>query len=130
MKKRDGFLYILRHQDRVFQNYCLRDEEHLFKIGVTTRTVKIRLKQHNTDFSKAAGMIVQETGKLWDLYEVYSVQDVYLAENLFWKNSPFADIPFMGGVEICAMKPEHVQKALEALIRFSYGTIKLDVTNT
>jgi hypothetical protein len=49
---------------------------------------------------------------------------------LFWKNSPFADIPFMGGVEICAMKPEHVQKALEALIRFSYGTIKLDVTNT
>jgi hypothetical protein len=75
-------------------------------------------------------MIVQETGKPWDLYEVYSVQDVYLAENLFWKNSPFADIPFMGGVEICAMKPEHVQKALEALIRFSYGTIKLDVTNT
>ncbi len=130
MKKRDGFLYILRHPDRVFQNYGLRDEEYLFKIGVTTRTVKIRLKQHNTDFSKAAGMIVQETGRPWDLYQVYSVQDVYLAESLFWSNTPFADMPFMGRVEICPMSLEHVQKALEALINNSNGTTKLDLINT
>lgn len=130
MKKRDGFLYILRHPDRVFQNYGLRDDEHLFKIGVTTRTVKIRLKQHNTDFSKAAGMVVEETGKSWELYEVYSVKDVYAAESVFWQNSPFADMPFMGGVEVCAMKPDHVQKSIDALIKTSSGTIKLDLINT
>ena len=130
MKKRDGFLYVLRHPDRVFQNYGLRDDEHLFKIGVTTRTVKIRLKQHNTDFSKAAGMVVEETGKSWELYEVYSVKDVFSAERVFWQNSPLADMPFMGGVEVCAMKPDHVQKSIDALIKTSSGTIKLDLINT
>ncbi len=130
MKKRDGFLYILRHPDRVFQNYGLRDDQHLFKIGVTTRTVKIRFKQHNTDFSKAAGMVVEETGKLWEVFEVYSVRDVYLAENLFWRNTPFADVPFMGSVEICPMKLEDVQSALDAVISLADDTIKLDLINT
>jgi hypothetical protein len=97
---------------------------------VTTRTVKIRLKQHNTDFSKAAGMVVEETGKSWELYEVYSVKDVYAAESVFWQNSPFADMPFMGGVEVCAMKPDHVKKSIDALIKTSSGTIKLDLINT
>jgi hypothetical protein len=126
MKKRDGFLYILRHQDRVFQNYCLSDEEHLFKIGVTTRTLKVRLKQHNTDFTKVAGMVVQETGRLWEVQEVYSVQDVYLAERIFWGNSPFADMPFLGGVEVMPMKPEDVQKSIDAVLRFSAGSLKLN----
>lgn len=126
MKKRDGFLYVLRHPDRVFQDYGLRDEEHLFKIGVTTRTVKIRLKQHNTDFSKAAGMVVKETGKLWEVFEVYSVRDVYLAENLFWRNTPFADMPFMGNVEICPMKLEDVQTALDSVLRLTDCTIKVE----
>jgi hypothetical protein len=129
MKKRDGFLYVLRHPDRIFQNYGLRDAEHLFKIGVTTRTVKIRLKQHNTDFSKAAGMVVQETGKHWEVFEVYSVRDVYLAENLFWRHSPFADMPFMGSVEICPMKLEDIQSSIDAVIKFAEGTIKLETNN-
>ena len=34
MKKKDGFLYILRHPDRIFTEYGLSDDEHLFKIGV------------------------------------------------------------------------------------------------
>ena len=126
MKKRDGFLYILRHPDRTFTKFGLRGEEHLFKIGVTTRTLKVRLKQHNTDFTKVAGMVVQETGRLWEVQEVYSVQDVYLAERIFWGNSPFADMPFLGGVEVMPMKPEDVQKSIDAVLRFSAGSLKLN----
>ena len=67
------------------------EDEYLFKIGVTTRTVNIRLKQHNTDFKKHAGKVVQETGQLWEVHEVYLVQDVYVAEKMFWKMSLFDD---------------------------------------
>lgn len=126
MKKRDGFLYILRHPDRNFKDYGLRETDHLFKIGVTTRTVKVRLKQHNTDFTKAAGMVVQETGRMWEVQEVYSVQDVYAAERIFWGHSPFADVPFIGGVEVMPMKAEDVQTSIEAVIRLCYGTSKVD----
>ena len=126
MKKRDGFLYILRHPDRNFSEYGLSEDEHLYKIGVTTRTVKIRLKQHNTDFTKAAGLVVQETGRLWEVQEVYSVQDVYAAESMFWGHSPFADIPFLGGGEVMPMKPVDVQKATEAVLRLSLGANKVD----
>ena len=117
MRKKDGFLYILRHPDRNFKSYGLREDEHLFKIGVTTRTVEIRLKQHNTDFTKAAGMVVQETGRLWEVQEVYSVQDVYAAESMFWQHTYISQIPFKGGVEIWPMKPKDVQKAIEAVLR-------------
>jgi hypothetical protein len=127
MRKKDGFLYILRHPDRIFAEYGLSEDEHLFKIGVTTRTVKIRLKQHNTDFTKAAGLVVQETGRLWEVQEVYSVQDVYVAESMFWGHSPYADIPFLGGVEVMPMKPLDVQKAIEAVLRLSLGATKVDV---
>ena len=125
MKKQDGFLYILRHPCRAFSDYGVGDDEHLFKIGVTTRTVNIRLKQHNTDYKKHAGKVVQETGQLWEVHEVYSVQNVYVAEKMFWKNTKFADIPFMGGVEVIAMKPEEVQKALAAILRLSVGATKV-----
>jgi hypothetical protein len=88
--------------------------------------LKVRLKQHNTDFTKVAGMVVQETGRLWEVQEVYSVQDVYLAERIFWGNSPFADMPFLGGVEVMPMKPEDVQKSIDAVLRFSAGSLKLN----
>lgn len=127
MKKQDGFLYILRHPCRVFSDYGVEDDEHLFKIGVTTRTVNIRLKQHNTDFKKHAGMVVQETGQLWEVHEVYSVQNVYVAEKMFWKNTKFADIPFMGGVEIIAMKPEEVRRAMDAVLELSNDAKKVDI---
>ena len=125
MKKRDGFLYILRHPGRIFSEYGLSEDEYLFKIGVTTRTVNIRLKQHNTDFTKAAGMVVQETGRLWEVLEVYSVQDVYAAESMFWGHSPFADIPFLGGVEVIPMKPKDVQRAMDAVLKLSNGATKI-----
>jgi hypothetical protein len=126
MKKQDGFLYILRHPCRVFSDYGVEDDEHLFKIGVTTRTVNIRLKQHNTDFKKHAGMVVQETGQLWEVHEVYSVENVYVAEKIFWKNTKFADIPFMGGVEIIAMKSEEVQQAMDVVLKLSIGSSKVE----
>jgi hypothetical protein len=126
MKKQDGFLYILRHPCREFADYGLGEGECLYKIGVTTRTVGIRLKQHNTDFKKAAGMIVQETGQPWEVQEVYSVQNVYVAENIFWKNTKFADIPFMGGVEVIAMKPEEVQQAIDAVLKHSTGASRVE----
>jgi len=126
MKKQDGFLYVLRHPSTVFSDYGLNDGEYLYKIGVTTRTVNIRLKQHNTDFKKAAGRVVQETGQLWEVHEVYSVQNVYVAERMFWGNTKFADIPFMGGVEIIAMKPKEVQQAMKAVMKLSNGASKVD----
>ena len=107
------------------ESYGLNDNEHLFKIGVTTRKVEIRLKQHNTDFAKAAGMVVEETGRPWELQEVYSVQDVYAAERMFWGHSPYADMPFFGGVEVMPMKPLDVQKAIEAVLRLSVGATKV-----
>ncbi len=126
MKKQDGFLYILRHPCRVFSDYGVEDGEYLFKIGVTTRTVNVRLKQHNTDFKKHAGKVVQETGQLWEVHEVYSVENVYVAEKMFWKNTKFADIPFMGGVEIIAMKPEEVQQAIDVVLKLSTGASRLE----
>ncbi len=125
-KKQDGFLYILRHPSRVFTEYGVGDGEFLYKIGVTTRTVKIRLKQHNTDFTKAAGKVVEETGQLWEVQEVYSVLNVDAAERMFWGNSKFADIPFMGGVEICSMKPEEVQQAMDAVLKLSIGASRVE----
>jgi hypothetical protein len=44
---------------------------------------------------------------------------------MFWGNTKFSDIPFMGGVEIIAMKPEEVQRAVEALLRLSVGATKV-----
>jgi hypothetical protein len=126
MNKQDGYLYILRHPCRVFSDYGVEEDECLFKVGVTTRTVNIRVKQHNTDFKKHAGKVVQETGQLWEVHEVYSVQDVYVAEKLFWKNTKFADIPFIGGVEVIAMKPEEIKQAMEAVVKLSNGASRVD----
>ena len=126
MKKQDGFLYILRHPARIFTDYGLTEDEYLFKIGVTTRAVNVRLRQHNTDFKKHAGKVVQETGQLWEVHEIYSVQNVYVAERMFWGNTKFADIPFMGGVEIIPMKPEEVQQAMVAVLKLSIGSSKVE----
>lgn len=126
MKKQDGFLYVLRHPSTVFADYGLADGEYLYKVGVTTRTVNIRLKQHNTDFKKAAGMVVQETGQLWELTDAYSVQNVYAAESMFWKNTRFADIPFLGGIEVMPMKPDEVRQAIDAVLKLSNGASRVE----
>ncbi|QWE09983.1 hypothetical protein [Polynucleobacter sp. es-EL-1] len=50
-----------------------------------------------------------------------------MAESMFWKNTKYADIPFMGGVEIIAMKPEEVQKAMDAVLKLSDGATKVSM---
>jgi hypothetical protein len=125
MKKQDGFLYILRHPSRTFKDYGVGEGEYLYKIGITTRTINIRLKQHNTDFKKAAGRIVQETGQLWVVHQVYMVQNVYAAESIFWGHTKYADMPFLGGVEVMPMKPADVQKATDAVLKLSSGATKV-----
>jgi hypothetical protein len=125
MKKRRGFLYVLRHPALSFADWGLSEGEYLYKIGVTTRTVEIRLKQHNTDFTKAAGKIVQETGQAWEIQLIVAVEDVYVAESIFWGHSKYADIPFLGGVEIVPMTIGDVESAINALLRLSNGSAKL-----
>ncbi len=125
MKKKNGFLYVLRHPSLSFADWGLSEGEYLYKIGVTTRTVEIRLKQHNTDFTKAAGKIVEETGQVWEVQQIVAVEDVYVAESLFWRHSKYADIPFLGGVEIVPMTVSDMKSAINALLRLSNGSAKL-----
>ena len=125
MKKKNGFLYVLRHPSLSFADWGLSEGEYLYKIGVTTRTVEIRLKQHNTDFTKAAGKIVEETGQVWEVQQIVAVEDVYVAESLFWRHSKYADIPFLGGVEIVPMTVSDMKSAINALLRLSKGSAKL-----
>jgi len=98
-----GFIYILIHPS----------DPDLYKIGVTIRDPKIRLAQHNRDFTKAAGRIVEETGHKWVLKEFHPVSDPYWAESVFWGNTHLADIPFLEGIEVHKMEWQEVEKALE-----------------
>lgn len=126
MKKRDGFLYVLRHPSRVFSDYGVLDSgKYLFKIGVTVRTVEIRLKQHNADFTKVAGYYVKETGLPWEVEQVCAVPDTYAAESIFWGHSPFADMPGGSFIEIGVFTSEEVQVALDAVLRLCNGSTKV-----
>ncbi len=125
MKKKNGFLYVLRHPSLSFADWGLSEGEYMYKIGETIRTVEIRLKQHNTDFTKAAGKIVEETGQVWEVQQIVAVEDVYVAESLFWRHSKYADIPFLGGVEIVPMTVSDMESAINALLRLSKGSAKL-----
>ena len=67
-------IYVLTHSSN----------PNLYKVGVTIRDPKVRLAQHNSDFTKAAGRVVQETGQEWVLKEFHPVDDPYWAEKAFW----------------------------------------------
>lgn len=99
-----GYIYVLTHPS----------DPALFKVGVTIRKPKIRLAQHNSDFTKAAGRIVQETGQEWELKEFHPVIDPYWAEKAFWSRIPQSAIPYRGGVEVEAMSWEEVCVGLAA----------------
>jgi len=101
---KSGYIYVLTHPS----------DANLYKIGVTIRDPNKRLAQHNSDLTKAAGLVVKETGQKWELKEFHAVVDIYWAEKVFWGNSPLADIPFLGGVEVHTMEWIHVEKALNA----------------
>jgi hypothetical protein len=101
---KQGFIYVLTHPS----------DPNLYKIGVTIRDPMKRLAQHNHDFTKAAGRIVEETGQKWELKEYHLVPDPYWAESVFWGNTHLADIPFLGGTEVHKLEWREIEKALSA----------------
>ncbi len=99
-----GYIYVLTHPS----------DPRLYKIGVTIREPLVRMAQHNSDFTKAAGRIVKETGQEWQLKEFYPVEDPYWAEKAFWSQIPQSAIPYRGGVEVEIMSWEEVCVGLTA----------------
>lgn len=99
-----GYLHVLTHPSA----------PELYKVGVTILDPVKRLAQHNTQFDKAAGKIVQETGQKWAIAVVIEVPDPYHAEKAFWGATHWPNIPGTRGIEVLPMKWELVQKALDA----------------
>lgn len=79
-----GFIYVLTHPS----------DPNLIKVGMTTRSPQVRLKEHNTQYDKAAGKIVEATGQEWVLKEFFAVEDTYNAESAFFHRSPLTEIPY------------------------------------
>jgi len=102
---KSGYIYVLVHPS----------DPNLYKIGITTRKPEQRLTKHNSDYTQAAGRIVEETGWKWELKEYHAVPDPYWAERVFLGATPFADIPYRYGVEVERMSWEQVQTGLDAV---------------
>jgi hypothetical protein len=79
-----GFIYVLTHPS----------DPNLIKVGMTTRNPHVRLKEHNTQYDKAAGKIVEATGQEWILKKFFTVEDTYKAESTFFHRSPLTEIPY------------------------------------
>lgn len=79
-----GFIYVLIHPS----------DPNLIKVGMTTRNPEVRLKEHNTQFDKAAGRVVEATGQKWVIKEFFAVEDTYNAESSFFHRSPLTEIPY------------------------------------
>jgi hypothetical protein len=101
---RSGYIYVLIHPS----------DPELFKVGVTVRSPRERLAQHNAKRDRVAGRVVTETGQPWELKEFHPVPDPYFAESVFWNNTTAGYIPFRGGVEVERMPWAEVERALEA----------------
>ena len=99
-----GHIYVLTHPSN----------PDLYKVGVTIRDPEVRLAQHNSDFTKAAGRVVRETGQEWVIKEFHPVEDPYWAEKTFWSKIPQSAIPYRGGIEVEIMTWEEVSVGLAA----------------
>ncbi len=84
MAVKAGFIYVLTHPS----------DPNLIKVGMTTRTPEVRLKEHNTQFDKPAGKVVEDTGQQWVIKEFIAVEDTYNAESAFFHRSPMTEIPY------------------------------------
>lgn len=93
-----GFLYVLTHPS----------DPNLIKVGKTTRKPVVRLKEHNTQFDKAAGKIVEATGQEWVIKEFFAVEDTYNAESAFFHRSPLTEIPYALGDELIKIDDEFI----------------------
>lgn len=90
MAVKTGFIYVLIHPS----------DPNLIKVGMTTRNPEIRLKEHNTQFDKAAGKVVEATGQKWVIKEFFPVEDTYNAESAFFHRPPLTEIPYILGDEL------------------------------
>jgi hypothetical protein len=66
------------------------------------------LKEHNTQFDKAAGKIVEATGQEWILKEFFSVEDTYNAESAFFHRSPLTEIPYAFSNELLKLDDKYM----------------------
>jgi len=98
MAVKAGFIYVLIHPS----------DPNLIKVGMTTRNPKIRLKEHNTQFDKAAGKVVEATGQKWVIKEFYPVEDTYNAESAFFHRSPLTEIPYILGNELLKLDDKFI----------------------
>ena len=109
MAVKAGFIYVLTHPS----------DECLIKVGMTTRSPQIRLQEHNTQFDKVAGEVVEATGQEWIIKDYFEVEDTYNAESAFFRRSPLTEIPYALGDELLRLDDKHmnwdwVNEGLEA----------------
>ena len=90
MAVKSGFIYVLTHPS----------DAYLIKVGMTTRNPNVRLREHNTQFDKVVGKVVEATGQEWILKEFCAVEDTYNAESAFFHRSPLTELPYMLGNEL------------------------------
>lgn len=84
MTVKAGFIYVRIHPS----------DPNLIKVGMTTRNSEDRLREHNAQFDKAAGKVVEATGQEWVIKEFFAVEDTYNAESAFFHRSPLTEIPY------------------------------------
>jgi hypothetical protein len=84
MAVKSGFIYVLTHPS----------DPYLIKVGMTTRNPEVRLKEHNSQFDKAAGKVVKATGQEWVIKAFFAVEDTYNAKSAFFHRSPLTEVPY------------------------------------
>lgn len=104
---KSGYLYVLGHPS----------DPDLYKVGITTRSPKSRLAEHNSRYQEYVGQIVKDTGQKWELKEYHAVPDPNWAEIVFWRATGLAEVPYRRGIEVQKLEWELVQKALDAAKR-------------
>lgn len=93
-----GFIYVLIHPS----------DPNLIKVGMTTRSPQVRLKEHNTQFDKVAGKVVEATGQEWIIKEFFAVEDTYNAESAFFHRSPLTEIPYILSDELLKLDDRYI----------------------
>ena len=98
MAVKSGFIYVLTHPS----------DPYLIKVGMTTRSPNVRLQEHNTQFDKVVGKVVETTGQEWILKEFCAVEDTYNAKSAFFHRSPLTELPYMLGDELVILDDEYM----------------------
>ena len=75
---------------------------------MTTRNPEVRLKEHNAQFDKAAGKVVEATGQEWIIKEFFEVEDTYNAESAFFQRSPLTELPYALSNELLKLDDKHM----------------------